>query len=476
MNEATQFEIIEKTKRYMVNPLVKTFLNNITKDCPKCGNRLRLILKNHVEDVELCLSCRVLSSILKIFLNNAGRLFGVKKSDIEEVFQHPYMRRAFENVLRGIQIYGVQEPFISYAPFLIVWDFTNKCNLSCKHCYQKAGELSKELTTEQAKKLIDELADFGVSVIAFSGGEPLIREDFFEVAKYAKSKDFFISIASNGTLITEDMAKKLKDSGVEYVEISLDGLEKTHDSFRGIKGAFQRTVKGIKNCVNVGLDTCIAMTITKHNFNEVEDVLKFAKEIGVKRFIMFNFVPVGRGKDIIKLDLSPEEREKILKFLYDRLQADKSLLTLSTAPQYCRIAMEYIKKYEDGVVLPSHFTNETAIKYLRGKTATLANFIGGCGAGRVYGAVEPNGDITPCVFMKIKLGNVLKDSFKAIWLNHLVLKELRDRTKFKGYCGVCEYRSVCGGCRARAYGYFKDLRAPDPGCINNLEYWNEIAK
>jgi radical SAM protein with 4Fe4S-binding SPASM domain len=338
-------------------------------------------------------------------------------------------------------------PQTTIAPFLVVWNYTRLCNLKCKHCYENAGpkQDEDELNTIEAKRVVDEFAEAGVVAIAFSGGEPLMRKDFYEVANHAYKREFYISIATNGTLIDRETAMKLKDSGVQYVEVSLDGLEETHDNFRGVKGAFKKSIEGIKNCIDVGLDVGVATTITKQNMNEVPKLVDMLEGIGVKRFIAFNFIPVGRGKDIVKMDLEPEERRKILEGLYGKLITPNCRIqTYSTAPQYSVISVNF----EGGPIIATHFTNKSAMELLKGKAKALAEFIGGCGAGRLYCGLEPNGDIIPCVFMPIKIGNIRVNRLIDVWRNSPILWKLRNRDELEG-CSECEYRYICGGCRAR---------------------------
>ncbi len=300
-----------------------------------------------------------------------------------------------------------------------------------------------------------------------------MRKDFFEVAKYAADKEFYVSVATDGTLITEKIAQKMKDVGVQYVEISLDGFEKTHDEFRGIPGAWRRSVEGIKNCVKVGLDTGVATTATHYNLKEIPKLAEFVeKELHVRRFIVFNFIPVSRGKEIISQDLTPKEREELLDFLYSKLiDTNCKLDIFSTAPQYAVTSF----KFAFGPVIATHFTNKAAMEALQGRTKSLTEFIGGCGAGRLYCGMEPNGDIEPCVFIPIKVGNIREQRLVDIWRNSPVLKRIRNRDIFKG-CGECKYKYICGGCRARAYAYFNDLQGPGPGCSINEKYWDEVTR
>jgi len=459
---------ISTVKKWLGNPISRNLLRFVAKR-DKCGNRLSLAIDYYLgKDINACWKCKLAGKIVGFTISKGREIFGVEEKDIKKGLKETIFKRGLINVLEGIARYGITLPQIVNAPFLVVWDFTHLCNLKCKHCYLDARKrLSDELTTEEAKKLVDELVDAGVVVLAFSGGEPLMRKDFFEIASYAHKSNMYVALATNGTLITEDIAKKLKMSGVEYVEISLDGKDaETHDAFRGVSGMFDRSIRGIKNCVVEGLYTCIATTVTKHNYEQIPEIYDLACDLGVKRFMHFNFIPTMRGVGIAKEDITPEQREKLLQFLLER-NYDGKVEALSTAPQFARVAVD-----KRGGISLGHFY---ADKKIEDKTMVLAEFIGGCGAGRLYCCVEPNGDVQPCVFMPIKVGNIREKSFLEIWHNSPVLKKLRDRSLLKGHCAKCENKFICGGCRARAWAYFNDLCAPDPGCINNKEAYERLV-
>jgi radical SAM protein with 4Fe4S-binding SPASM domain len=415
---------------------------------------------------EHSLTRTVFSGIIKTVVNLGCATFNVDRTEAVDALKVPHFRKGLVNVLNGIGKYGVTRPYKTYAPFLVVWNYTNACNLRCRHCYQRADKQTPdELTTEERFKIVDQLDENNVSAVAFSGGEPLMRRDFFEVARHAYNKGMYVSLATNGTLLTTEVLKQLKKSGVEYAEISLDGATKeTHDAFRGINGAFERTVQGIKNAVKSELFTCIAVTATKHNINEMPKIVKLGKELGADRIIIFNFIPTGRGKEIISLDISPVEREDLLQLLYQELTYNE-IQIICTAPQYARVCMEQSLRNKKDIYAPTHF----AAQDFDGKTKELLDFLGGCGAGRLYCAIQPNGLVTPCVFLPIVVGDLRKRSLKEIWDNSKVMNDLRDRSKLQGRCGHCEYKNFCGGCRARAYAYYENYLAPDPGCIKELE-------
>lgn len=454
---------------FLENPLLRRFLRF------SCNHRLKdgkSYLEAALEDLAgvkktgFFINRFIFSSIVKAAVYIGCKGLNVDRKCVVEALKLPYFRRGVVNVLSGIGIYGVTKPYRVPAPFLVVWNYTNACNLRCKHCYQRADRPTPdELTTEEKLAIIDQLVENNVSMIAFSGGEPLLCEDFFKVARYAHEKGLYVSIATNGTLLTKENVARLKEAGISYLEISLDGATKEkHDSFRGVSGCFEKTINGIINCVEAGMFTCIATTATKHNLDEIPEIINLGKKLGVRRVIVFNFIPTGRGEEIIQLDPTPSERENLLIYLYKEL-ASGGIESLSTAPQFSRVCLQQSLIDGTDVLSPTHFT---ALN-LHGKAKQLTDFLGGCGAGRLYCAIQPNGLVTPCVFMPIVVGDLRKQTLREMWLNSRIMNDLRDRSKLKGRCGRCEYKYVCGGCRARAYAYHGDYLAPDPGCIKELD-------
>jgi radical SAM protein with 4Fe4S-binding SPASM domain len=440
-------------------------------------NRLEVALELYVKERNsACWACtHIVAPIVEWVARKGAKAFEVNEEDFKEKFKNVYWRRGLVNVIRGIAKFGIQKPFVPGAPFLVVWNYTYLCNLRCKHCYASAGKPHpNELTTEEAKKVVEKFADAGVNIIAFSGGEPLMRKDFYEIAKLARDHGIFTAVATNATLITKEIAKKLKETGIGYVQISLDGARpETHDNFRGILGVFEKTIRGIKNCVEEGIFVEVSTTATKFTYKEIPEVIDLCEKLGVNWWMMYNFVPTGRGRFIIENDLTPKEREELLKFLWKRLREGRRMQVLSTAPQFARVALQMEEQYgkeSKEIVVPTHFYNP----HLHGQLLNLSEFIGGCGAGRFYCALDPDGTITPCVFFPLPVGNIREDDFEEIWDNHPVFWDLRNREKLKGHCGECEFKYVCGGCRARGYGYFGDYLAPDPGCINNRFAWENL--
>ena len=460
--EDDRIHALPVVRRWLGNPVACALLRFIARD-DECGNRLENAIRYYLDPTdELCWKCRLASHMVGYTLRRSSDIFGVSEDAIRRGLAETVFLRGLQNVLAGIARYGVTMPQIVNAPFMVVWDFTHHCNLRCSHCYLDAQKpLPHELDTEEAKRLIEELADAGVVVIAFSGGEPLMRKDFFEVAAHAHKNDIYVALATNGALVTPEMAGRIRDAGVEYVEISVDGKDaESHDAMRGIPGAFDRAIAGIKNSVEAGFYTCMATTVTRTNYTEIPDIYSLASDLGVNRLMCFNFIPTGRGVEMADLDISPEERRDLIRYLLDRTREGGGPEALTTAPQIAPLALGD----ERGVPVGHFYAGEA----IDGKTELLADFIGGCGAGRLYCSIEPEGDIQPCVFLPIVVGNVRDTPFLDIWHSSEVLQRLRDRNLLSGACAGCSNKYICGGCRARGWAYFGDIHAPDPGCIRHL--------
>jgi len=465
---------IQVLRTMIGNPVTRKVLSGMSNFCEVDGkNRLEVALELYVgERDNACYKCKMALKPLSSVLKRGSKAFGVTEEKMKETFKNAYYRKALASVIRGIADFGVNRPFVPGAPFQVVWDVTYACNLRCKHCYASAGKARKdELTDEEAMDLVDRLSNMGVTIIAFSGGEPLVRKNILDLAKRAHENGMYVSIATNGTLITKEKARQLKEAGVDYLQISLDGsTAETHDSFRGIPGAFERTIAGIKNAVAEGFFVNIATTATKANIEEMPAIIDLCNDMGVDWFMAYNFVPTGRGKDIFETDLTPQEREDVLNMLFAKMdEVDCELLT--TAPQFARIALQNCGG-GGTVVVPTHFYN-TKVKE---EMFQLTEFIGGCGAGRFYMSIRANGDIDPCVFFPLHVGNVRTDDLDELWKKSDIFGDLRNKDILKENCGSCEFRYHCGGCRARAYNYFGDYFAPDPGCVRNQEIYDEMVK
>jgi radical SAM protein with 4Fe4S-binding SPASM domain len=450
-------------------PPVKWMLKITLTTCHKCNRTpLETALDSYAgKTSKFCFSCALYARAITFWIAFIQRALAIDRSRVSKLFADLYVRRAINSIVRGFAEFGFNRPLQIHAPLLVVWNFTYKCNLRCKHCYSDSGNVSKkELSTEEAMNVVDQLADFGVTSLAFSGGEPLLRKDFFKVARHAVDTGLYVSVATNGTLLSEENVQKLKNIGVHYVEVSVDGsTAETHDFFRGQAGAFDQTLQGLKNCINKDICTCIAITGTKNNLKEIPHVLEMAENMGIDRFTLFNFVPTGRGKDIVAADPSPQEREELLKFFNKKLSEEYKIAILSTTPQLARVALQLHSPTQEDIVMPLAHMEATKISK---RARVLADFIGGCGAGRFYCAISPEGNVQPCVFMPLVVGNLKTEQLEDLWLDSVVFNDLRDRKNLKGRCSKCEYKFVCGGCRARALSYYDDYLMSDPGCIKKV--------
>ena len=460
------------------NPLIRLMLRpSIAEvECRYDGTKVKAPVIYHAlsrlagEKIHGCpTTARFLSAIIEDLVKLGVRALKGKEDEVRGALRDPALRRGITLVLKGLTLYGVTVPQELPAPFMIVWNFTNMCNLRCKHCYQRADKpLPNELSLEEKLRVVDELDRAGVAAIALSGGEPTIHPHFYTVLHEIARRGMYAAVATNGWVFADiEKLEKAKRLGLRYVEVSVDSADpRKHDWFRGVSGAWERAVKALENAVKLGINHALATTITKINIGEVEDILDLAESIGVRRVVFFNFVPVGRGKDNIWLDLDPAEREEFLRTIFKEMSKRK-LEIVSTAPQYGRVALQLSGGKE---VAPTHF-------YVGGDPVVkaVAEFVGGCGAGRIYAGLQPDGTLIPCVFMPVPVGNLREKSFWEIWTQSPLLKTLRDRDKLKGFCRDCPYRNICGGCRARAYGYFGDPMAPDPGCIYNMKYWKKLV-
>lgn len=350
--------------------------------------------------------------------------------------------------------------FSSDARPLVVWNTTKRCNLVCRHCYLAAEEHggADEITTDEAKLFIADLALMQVPVLLFSGGEPLVRPDIFELAAYAKNQGIRPVLSTNGTLITPSVAGTIKKAGFQYVGVSIDGVEKTHDYFRGIRGAFAQTMEGIKNAQAAGLKTGIRFTVNKLNYRELPAVLELAAGEGIPRFCMYHLVYAGRGRDMVEMDISREESREVIELLiektldFKRRGVDMEILTTDNHADGVYI-LQYLAKHQ-----PERVT----------EVRELLKMHGGCSAGQKMANVNHEGTVHACQFWSHRpLGNIRTQKFSEIWTSRddAFLCRLRHKEDFlEGKCGRCLYRDYCGGCRIRAEVVHGSMWGEDPAC------------
>ena len=344
---------------------------------------------------------------------------------------------------------------------VVVWNITKSCNLSCFHCYAEAKNKTgpEELNTEQAKEFINDLANFNVPVLIFSGGEPLMRKDLEELIAYARNKGLLVTISTNGTLLEYDRVKKLKELGVNYIGVSLDGMEKTNDSFRGRKGAFKEALTGIRNCIELGQKVGLRFTINKHNYSEIPQIFTLMEREDIARICFYHLVPQPPLDNINEYVLPAPKKRTIInnllaeteKFLSDN--PNKEVLTVANHTDGVHLFLT-LKRNNDSRA-------DKVYEYLKRN--------GGNRSGIAISSVDWNGDIHPDQFtMNHTLGNIKEQKFSHIWgkSEHPLLKKLRNRKELlKGRCGECHWLDLCNGnVRSRAETLNNDFWEEDPGC------------
>jgi len=344
---------------------------------------------------------------------------------------------------------------------VVVWNTTRACNLNCIHCYAKAVHQSrdKELTTEEGFNLIDDLATFGVPVILFSGGEPLLRSDLIELTNYSVSKGMRAVISTNGTLITEEKAMLLKNAGVSYVGISLDGLEHVNDHFRGVAGAFKKALNGIKNCQKVELKVGLRFTINKLNIDQVPGIFDLAEKMNIERICFYHLVYSGRGSNLVDQDLSHSETRKIVNIIMDRTKdmynrgLKKEVLT--------------VDNHADGPYLYLRMLKENNPR--AGEVLELLKMNGGNSSGEGIGCISWDGVVYADQFWREhSFGNVLVRPFSQIWSNltNPLMAQMKDKRRYvQGRCASCKWLDICSGnFRARAEAVSGNIWGEDPAC------------
>jgi heme b synthase len=338
---------------------------------------------------------------------------------------------------------------------LVAWEITRNCNLNCVHCRAAAtrGPYSGELDTTAALRLVDQIAEVGNPIVILTGGEPLMRPDIFEVAAYGTAKGLRMVMAPNGTLITASAAARMAESGIQRISISIDGADRaSHDRFRGVDGAFAGAMRGIANAKAAGIEFQINTTVSKANLAQIPAIQDLAIALGAVAHHIFLLVPTGRGKYLIDQEISAAEYEETLNWFYDQRNTTPLQLKATCAPHYYRILRQRARQDGKTVTFESH-----------GLDAVTRGCLGGTG----FCFISHIGVVQPCGFLHVPCGDVTQRSFAEIWQTSDVFLSLRDVDRLKGKCGRCEYRKVCGGCRARAYEATGDILAEEPLCAYN---------
>jgi radical SAM protein with 4Fe4S-binding SPASM domain len=469
----------------------RDFQNSLKKDfgkklaqflstpCRHCGKeRLLSAVDYYTGKKQKCVRCQVTSYMIWPIIVLVFRKLSIPQETAKKIVNDPLLQRTMMNLIKGIAFFGVQIPQPTRVPAVIVWNFTNRCNLQCLHCHQSSTTAcaERELTTSEAFSIVDTLSDSGVSILTFSGGEPLARSDIFDVIKRATDKGLYCTIASNGTLMTPEVVDKLHRSGIRRVEIGLDGVKaETHDFLRNKKGCFNATVEGIKNCVRHQYFDEIAITTTLYqsNVHEIPQIIDYAESLGGTRFYLNRLIPAGRGREITHLDVSPEEKKNVLRHLHQRFDAS---VTNGRGIQCYARGMTYLSRvgYEEskGTLFTvseafSGYENMFQKKFGVELPKIVRHFsksFSGCSAGLTYCGLSAEGDILPCVPAPIAIGNLLREDLEDIWANDKNLHRMRDRKNLQGSCGHCHFNGLCGGCRYTALFLTKDWLGPDLSC------------
>ncbi len=344
---------------------------------------------------------------------------------------------------------------------VVVWNMTRQCNLKCVHCYAQAKVTpnENELSTAEGKKLIDDLSQFGAPVMLFSGGEPLMRPDLPELAQYAVSKGMRAVISTNGTLISTEKARIFKDIGLSYVGISLDGLKEVNDRFRGVPGAFEQALEGIRNCREAGIKVGLRFTVNKRNVDQVGPIFDLLREENIPRVCFYHLVYAGRGSQLMEEDLNQAETRQVVDLIADRTKElfdqglEKEVLT--------------VDNHADGPYLYLRLLKEGSAR--APEVLELLQMNEGNSSGRGIGCVSWDGQVHADQFWRhYSFGNVRQRPFSEIWqdLSNQLMARLKEKKKYvSGRCAKCRWLDICGGnFRVRAEAFTGDLWAPDPAC------------
>jgi radical SAM protein len=367
-------------------------------------------------------------------------------------------RAASERALHNAHM-GVAD--FNQAPFTIAWEVTRACAYACVHCRADAMHTPdpNELNTEEALHLIDRLADFGSPILIFTGGDPMMRRDLYELISYATQKGLRCSLTPTATALpTTARLEKARDAGIRRIALSLDAPRpEIHDNFRQVKGSWQRTMDILHRAQSVGISVQVNTTVAKHNVDILEEMIPFLQEVGAVQWSLFFLVPTGRAQ--AENMISAEEHERVFNWLYDLSKNAPFDIKSTAAPMYRRVAIER-KRAEQGADRPVTFQG-AGFQYADGLNRPTR----GVNDGNGFLFISHVGDIQPSGFLPITAGNVRTDDVVDVYRHAQLFTDLRTPDKIKGRCGVCEYRDVCGGQRGRAYGITGDYLESDPACI-----------
>lgn len=420
-------------------------LGALADNCPSCGaSRMRVALRGIFEqaDGNHCAMCSGEQEELAATLLCFWELLGSPREELKGILQSPKLRGSIQRLTQVVSKWGLHYPLI--MPTTVKWEVTNRCNLRCRHCLVDAEKkMDQELSSEEALGLIDASVHLGVHNLGILGGEPLLRDDVFTIMEYASSKRLDVTLTTNAIAIDEAVASKLAALRLHDLAVSVDGIGEVHDKFRGVRGAFDRTIRGINNLVKYRVPFAIFTVVSKHNLHQVGDIVDLAVELGAAKFAVNDLQPSGRAQAIRDLCMSQEEFDRLGKIIDGKRAEHRD---------------RPIKLVWAGVGKNPSTPDSERGPLLMSK----------CGAGLTELTIGADGTIRACPFLPPTTENIRQRSLEEIWFNSAQLNLYRDRTMLKGKCGICKLKYACSGCRARAESFLDDALGPDIRC--RLDY------
>ena len=345
------------------------------------------------------------------------------------------------------------------TPAIVSYAITKACNLRCQHCHVSAQDaMTNELSLREAMLVVEQMKTLGTQVLIFSGGEPLLRKEFvLKLAHYCTDIGIIPAILTNGVLLSQRVACELKEAGITAVGIPIDSvIPERHDDLRKAPGTFKKAVDAVRACLRIDLEVVITTMALKDTFNEISKRISFLRDLGVDQVAIYDLIPVGRGKDVMDMAMTQTQRVRLIEQLQEIQENEGMVFTMSGGqPLYPEIVTQI------------HESHGTKPRDLLLKEFWVHAPIG-CHAGALYFSLRPNGDVYPCTFLPLRVGNIREESLSDIWHHSKILKNLRERNMLKGKCGTCDYRNSCGGCRGRAYACSGDYLESDPICLEDL--------
>ncbi len=346
----------------------------------------------------------------------------------------------------------------TYLPHLIAWEVTRSCNLNCKHCRAAArfGPYPGELSTEECRRFLDDVASFSSPIMILTGGEPMLRDDIYDIAAYGTSLGLRMVMSPCGLLMTEENTRRMLEVGIKRISLSVDGADAaTHDGFRGMPGAFDGVMHAVELARRVGMEFQINTTISRHNLHQLPEILDLSLQLGAVTWYPFLLVPTGRGSALVEWELSPVEYEKTIGWIYEQQERLAIGIKPTCAAHYQRVFRQ--KAWESG---------HKATCFTHGQAASggMHAMTKGCMGGSSFAFVSHVGKVQICGFLEVECGDIRREPFSRIWETSPVFLEMRNEDGYGGRCGVCEFRKVCGGCRARAFAMTGDYLAEEPYC------------